>query len=64
MGYEKLMVTFPVSDYHMTLEKQDVCYNQILCITKSWKCFVNTFFLYMLQCTLSDHISNLILRQN
>ena len=35
MGDENLMVTFPISNYHMTLEKQDVCYNQILFITES-----------------------------
>lgn len=64
MGDEKLMVTFHTFDYHMTVEKQYVWFNQILFIIVFKKYFVNTFPLYMLECKLSDHISNLILSQS
>lgn len=64
MGDEKLMVTFHTFDYHMTVEKQDVLFNQILFIIVIKKYFVNTFPLHMLECKLSHCILNLILSQS
>ena len=48
MGGEKLVTTFLIFDYHMTLEKSDVWCNQIL-ITEFKKYFVNTFPLPILE---------------